>query len=121
MTPPESPREVREVREAGLLQTLDQNREQGQCPPEMEFLDISLTKGAWLVVIFLVVSRLSHFLADLFSLADFINYRRLSQVLSTWPDLAVYMIQLLADLATWLPACSFVSRLGQFLSHLVSF
>ena len=29
MTPPESPREVREVREAGLLQTLEQNREQG--------------------------------------------------------------------------------------------
>jgi hypothetical protein len=50
MTPPESPREVREVREAGLLQTIDQNREQGQWPPEMEFVDIILTKDAWLVV-----------------------------------------------------------------------
>jgi hypothetical protein len=46
MTPPESPREVREVREAGLLQTLDQNREQGQCPPEMEFLDIIMTRDS---------------------------------------------------------------------------
>ncbi len=50
MTPPESPREVREVREAGLLQTLDQNREQGQCPPEMEFLDISVTKDSSLLL-----------------------------------------------------------------------
>jgi hypothetical protein len=38
MTPPESPREVREVREAGLLQTLDQNREQGQRPPRYGIL-----------------------------------------------------------------------------------
>ncbi len=49
MTPPESPREVREVREAGLLQTLDQNREQGQRPPEMEFLDIILTNDSSLL------------------------------------------------------------------------